>query len=165
MKAEHGVPRLDLAPKLKHPLQLWNPLDYVRLLCWVFFFPQALRWYVDTFADSKCREATGRSILPLLRLHPIQRNLAFQSALVSLLLSMIPPILVTVVHPNRIPSHLVFALVAGMTACALIVLDLLMADDLVRTIRRDVRISGLIGLILCVEAALLPYQVSIPAYG
>ena len=38
------VPRLDLAPKLKKPLSLSNPLDYLRLLYWVFFFPQALRW-------------------------------------------------------------------------------------------------------------------------
>ena len=40
-----AVPRLDLAPKLRRPLALWNPWDYVRLLHWVFFFPQALRWY------------------------------------------------------------------------------------------------------------------------
>ncbi|MHC5896388.1 MAG: ATP-binding protein, partial [Nostoc sp.] len=40
-----AVPRLDLAPKLRQPLSLWNPLDYMRLLHWVFFFPQALRWY------------------------------------------------------------------------------------------------------------------------
>jgi hypothetical protein len=42
------VPRLDLAPKFKRPLSLSNPLDYLRLLYWVFFFPQALRWYVYT---------------------------------------------------------------------------------------------------------------------
>jgi hypothetical protein len=39
------VPRLDLAPRLKRRLQPWNPLDYLRLLYWVFFFPQALRWF------------------------------------------------------------------------------------------------------------------------
>ncbi|MBD1859465.1 MULTISPECIES: AAA family ATPase [Leptolyngbya] len=44
------VPKLDLAPKLRRPLSLWNPLDYVRLLYWVFYFPQALRWYVNEFA-------------------------------------------------------------------------------------------------------------------
>lgn len=40
------VPRLDLAPKFKGSLSLSKPLDYLRLLYWVFFFPQALRWYV-----------------------------------------------------------------------------------------------------------------------
>lgn len=40
------VPRLDLAPKFKPPLSLSKPIDYLRLLYWVFFFPQALRWYV-----------------------------------------------------------------------------------------------------------------------
>ncbi|MEM1367937.1 MAG: ATP-binding protein, partial [Cyanobacteria bacterium P01_H01_bin.15] len=42
------VPKLDLAPKLKRPLQPWNPLDYLRLLYWVLYFPQALRWYQET---------------------------------------------------------------------------------------------------------------------
>ena len=51
MSQQRPVPRLDLAPKLKRPLSLWNPLDYLRLLYWVFFFPQALRWYVNTLAD------------------------------------------------------------------------------------------------------------------
>ncbi|MCA9941153.1 MAG: hypothetical protein KC418_21080, partial [Anaerolineales bacterium] len=42
-----SVPKLDLAPKLNRPLSLRNPLDYARLLYWVFFFPQALRWYEE----------------------------------------------------------------------------------------------------------------------
>ncbi|MEG4503538.1 ATP-binding protein [Microcoleus sp. F6_B4] len=41
------VPRLDLAPKFKQRLSLSKPIDYLRLLYWVFFFPQALRWYVQ----------------------------------------------------------------------------------------------------------------------
>jgi hypothetical protein len=45
------VPRLDLAPKLKRPLSLSKPLDYLRLLYWMFFFPQALRWYVQKRAS------------------------------------------------------------------------------------------------------------------
>ncbi|MBW4680518.1 MAG: hypothetical protein KME19_10415 [Microcoleus vaginatus WJT46-NPBG5] len=45
------VPRLDLAPKLKRPLSLWNPLDYLRLRYWVFFFPQALKWYGAIFGN------------------------------------------------------------------------------------------------------------------
>ncbi|MGA9377388.1 MAG: ATP-binding protein [Phormidium sp.] len=48
MNQHHSrVPRLDLAPKLRRPLSLLNPLDYLRLLYWVFFFPQALGWYLD----------------------------------------------------------------------------------------------------------------------
>ena len=41
------VPRLDLAPKFKISLSLSKPIDYLRLLYWMFFFPQALRWYVQ----------------------------------------------------------------------------------------------------------------------
>jgi hypothetical protein len=46
------VLRLDLAPCRKRRLQPWNSLDDVRL--WYgFFFPQALRWYEETFADPR----------------------------------------------------------------------------------------------------------------
>jgi len=41
------VPRLDLAPKFKGSLSLSKPIDYLRLLYWMLFFPQALRWYVQ----------------------------------------------------------------------------------------------------------------------
>lgn len=47
------IPRLDLAPKLNRPLSLFNPLDYLRLLYWVFFFPQAIWWYLETFKKEK----------------------------------------------------------------------------------------------------------------
>ncbi len=49
--SEPAVPKLNLAPRLSRPLSLLNPLDYLRLLYWSFFFPQALRWYVDHFCD------------------------------------------------------------------------------------------------------------------
>ncbi|QWK11032.1 MAG: ATP-binding protein [Thermoflexus hugenholtzii] len=87
-----NVPRLDLAPKLKRPLQPWNPLDYLRLLYWVFFFPQALRWYVETFADPRYRKATGPDLLPALREDPVQKNMALMG-LLSILLAV--PFLIT----------------------------------------------------------------------
>lgn len=45
------VPRLDLAPKLNRPLSWKNILDYGILLRWIFVFPQALRWYTETFGS------------------------------------------------------------------------------------------------------------------
>ncbi|NER24266.1 MAG: ATP-binding protein [Symploca sp. SIO1C2] len=85
------VPRLDLAPKLKRPLSLWNPLDYLRLLYWVFYFPQALRWYVDTFGGGYVppREMNWRKGWELLRQNPIQRQLLVQG----LVLTIITPLL------------------------------------------------------------------------
>ncbi len=77
MSQHRSVPRLDLAPKLKRPLSLWNPLDYLRLLYWVFFFPQALRWYVDTF---------GGGYIPDEELNwrnPIQRHLLVQGLILT----------------------------------------------------------------------------------
>ncbi len=79
------VPRLDLAPKLKRPLSLWNPLDYLRLLYWVFFFPQALRWYVDTFGRGyiPAKEMNWRKVWELLRQNPIQHKLLLQAVVVA----------------------------------------------------------------------------------
>lgn len=47
--------RLDLEPKLNRPLQLWNPLDYLRLLYWIFYFPQALIWYEKKFCNDSLK--------------------------------------------------------------------------------------------------------------
>ncbi len=70
------VPRLDLAPRLRRRLQPWNPLDYVRLLYWVFFFPQALRWYEQTFADPQYRDVTGREVWMVIQRDSVRRDLA-----------------------------------------------------------------------------------------
>lgn len=40
MNKNSPVPKLYLAPKLKRPLSLWNPLDYLRLLFWLFSSPK-----------------------------------------------------------------------------------------------------------------------------
>ncbi|MBE7380523.1 MAG: hypothetical protein F6J95_003810 [Leptolyngbya sp. SIO1E4] len=87
------VPQLDLAPQLTRPLSPWNPLDYLRLLYWVFYFPQALRWYVETFGGgyippSKMNWQQG---LDILRDNPIQRQLLLQGAF----LLVIPLLLLT----------------------------------------------------------------------
>ncbi|MBP5977175.1 ATP-binding protein, partial [Brasilonema sp. CT11] len=90
MNQHPPVPRLDLAPKLKRPLSLRNPLDYLRLLYWVFYFPQALRWYVDTFGGGYIPEGemNWRKGWELLRQNPIQRNLLFQG----LVLTVVTPL-------------------------------------------------------------------------
>ena len=50
MSQDNPVPKLDLAPKLKRPLSPWNPRDYLRLLYWSIFFPQAFAWYLKNWA-------------------------------------------------------------------------------------------------------------------
>lgn len=96
------VPRLDLAPKLKRPLSLWNPLDYLRLLYWVFFFPQALRWYVDRFGGGYIPEGemNWRNGWELLRQNAIQGQLLFQG----LVLTVITPVAINLIfQPINIP--------------------------------------------------------------
>lgn len=74
------VSPLDLAPKLKRPLSLRNPLDYVHLLYWVFFFPQAIRWYVNQFCQAENEISSGfQGALKRLRNDPTQRSLMLQA--------------------------------------------------------------------------------------
>jgi AAA+ ATPase superfamily predicted ATPase len=92
MNNKSPVPRLDLAPKLRRPLSLWNPLDYLLLLYWVFYFPQALWWYVDTFGGGYIpeKEMNWSKGIKILRQHPIQFQLLFQGVV----LTIITPILI-----------------------------------------------------------------------
>jgi hypothetical protein len=84
--SDSSVPRLDLAPKLERPLSLWNPLDYLRLLYWALFFPQALRWYVQVFGIQEYRTtAGGKAAWEAVRRDPAQRRLVSQ-ALIGLIL-------------------------------------------------------------------------------
>jgi hypothetical protein len=85
---EQNSPCLELAPQLKRPLQLWNPLDYLRLLYWILFFPQALHWYTDTFADPEHvhRHGVGDDDLTAaLRHDPVWRRLMVQCSLLTAL--------------------------------------------------------------------------------
>ncbi|MEG4320550.1 MULTISPECIES: ATP-binding protein [unclassified Microcoleus] len=86
----HPVPRLDLAPKLKRPLSLSNPLDYLRLLYWVFFFPQAVRWYEFIFGgESNLKDAkTWRERWDWLRQNPVQRQLILQALILILAITL-----------------------------------------------------------------------------
>ncbi|NET44511.1 ATP-binding protein [Okeania sp. SIO2B3] len=84
-KNNDSVPRLDLAPQLKRPLSIWNPLDYLRLLYWVFFFPQAVRWYVENYGGGEglAEQTTWQSKLEFLRQHPNLLKLLFQGLILT----------------------------------------------------------------------------------
>src|SRR5262247_1388777 len=73
---------LPYAPRRRKPLSLWNPLDYLVLLYWVFYFPQALRWYVETFGLLSVETNGWQAV----RQDRIQRHLAFQSILITIAL-------------------------------------------------------------------------------
>ncbi|MCP4214240.1 MAG: AAA family ATPase [bacterium] len=80
---EARVPQLDLTPKLKRLLSPWNPLDYFRLLYWTFFFPQALRWYVDTFGNPGYRQTfENGALFEALRNDPVQWRLFIQGVII-----------------------------------------------------------------------------------
>jgi hypothetical protein len=80
--SESPFPRLDLAPKLSRPLRLRWPLDYLRLLYWACFFPQAIRWYVETFGERKYREGKGLGAMwDAIRHDSVVRRLVLQAFL------------------------------------------------------------------------------------
>lgn len=72
-------PDLPYAPKRTRPLSLWNPLDYLTLLYWVFYFPQAIRWYVESFGSTDWRENGWRAV----QSDPVQRRLAVQGGVIA----------------------------------------------------------------------------------
>jgi AAA ATPase domain len=88
MNPDDVVAKIDLAPKLKRPLSLWNPLDYLRLLYWVFYFPQALLWYEETFGnDTNYLPTTSfRHRWQWLRQNHIARNLIVQIYIILLMI-------------------------------------------------------------------------------
>ena len=55
-------PPFPYAPRRCRPLSLWNPLDYLVLLYWIFYFPQALRWYVETFSELSVDADFGQAV-------------------------------------------------------------------------------------------------------
>ena len=80
--SESPFARLDLAPKLNRPLRLWWPPDYLRLLYWVFFFPQAVTWYEARFGKPEYFGARGRkAATETLRSDSVRRNLMMQAVL------------------------------------------------------------------------------------
>lgn len=84
-KQDNIVPSLDLVPRLNRPLSLWNPLDYLRLFYWAFFFPQALPWYINTFGKTGYPDKEKINTAPVLAQDPVQRKLVIQAAMVLLI--------------------------------------------------------------------------------
>lgn len=79
---EKSVPKLDLTPKLKRPLSLLNPLDYLRLFYWSFFFPQAVRWYIETFAQPiNVDKKSYKAKINVLRNDPVKLSLVIQTVI------------------------------------------------------------------------------------
>ncbi|MEO1400858.1 MAG: ATP-binding protein [Cyanobacteria bacterium J06635_1] len=85
------IPRLNLAPKRRKPLSLSNPLDYLQLLGWIFFFPQALRWYVETFGEEKALNTckTWQERWEWWRASPIQISFWFQGLFLTIVIPLI----------------------------------------------------------------------------
>ncbi len=79
---------LDLEPKLRRTLSPWNPLDYLRLFYWVFFFPKAILWYLEMFGTDRFGEGSkGRTIPALaeyLRQNRVELRLVWHALLATL---------------------------------------------------------------------------------
>ncbi len=117
-----SVPKLDLAPKLKRPLSLWNPLDYLRLLYWSIFFPQAFTWYLKNWG--------GGDIAPTLmnipkrwqlRLHyPNRRNLLIQELILIVFCALISYGLSVLLNSNQNQNEFTLFVLIGSSTFGLL---------------------------------------------
>jgi hypothetical protein len=161
VKKEHNVPHLDLAPKLKRPLQLWKPLDYLRLLYWCFLFPQALHWYVEQHSSAQHSKTATRYRVLALRKNLILDSLTCQIFLLSFLTTVFPPIVSIIVQSQRLKDPLItIARLTVVGVCTVLVVAVAVVGEPATRICKLVRMSALVGVILCTEYALLPQQVS-----
>jgi hypothetical protein len=83
-------PEWRLRPDFTRPLSSINPLDYLKLLYWVFFKPQFIREYVKWIDPKAAPARGGRDVWNALRGSPQLRRFVLQS----LLLEIIAPVLV-----------------------------------------------------------------------
>lgn len=71
------------APQRTKPLSLLNPLDYLTLIYWALYFPQGLRWYVETFSGMPVTAQLRRVLFK----DSVQTKLFFQTILFAFPLS------------------------------------------------------------------------------
>ena len=113
-------PPLPYAPRRTRPLSLWNPLDYLLLLGWVFFFPQALRWYAETFGRYP-QQRWGRAAL---REDRVQRRLYVQGVVLAVGVPAgvwcVSVLLNTQLSPLGVASGVWSGLVLGLAAGVLV---------------------------------------------
>jgi len=76
-------PPYTLRPTFTRALSLLNPLDYLRLLYWVFFHPQWLRDYVK-WCEPKEFEATGLKIFRIVSQNNRLRALLAQTIILTI---------------------------------------------------------------------------------
>jgi hypothetical protein len=105
--------RFDLAPRRTRPLAMWNPFDYLQLIYWVLFFPQALRWYVDTFAGIESDEDERASWWVALRDDPIVRGLVIQMSVLMGVGAALIPIIMGILEPVAVALSLIILLGAS----------------------------------------------------
>ena len=139
---------LNLEPRLNHPLSLWNPLDYLRLLGWVFFFPQAIDWYVERFAGGNTPpgETSWRREWTFLRVNTVRRTLVVQTWL---LIMSIPLLLSSLLTAVGIGSSLANGAVSMIVVLVLMVGPIMTESmaDRVRTIVVAGVLGGVAGIV------------------
>ncbi|MEG4302918.1 ATP-binding protein [Microcoleus sp. D3_18a_C4] len=123
------VPRLDLAPKLKQPLSLSKPLDYLRLLYWVFFFPQALRWYVYNRVSISERYKNPKKDSGLF-LNPIITGLLIQVMVVIFLTLLTWSVILTLINCSVDAEYISVSFFVTILLCLITLASVLIEKDI-----------------------------------
>lgn len=117
MSQSQPVPELDLAPKLRRPLSLWNPLNYVQLLYWAFCFVPVFWWYQNliTRNESDVAEVRGWRQKRLFR-NPIRTKLFLQGCFLQIFAPSIICYLLAILGMPVSWSGLVFGMLGGIAS-------------------------------------------------
>jgi len=108
-------PPYKLGPEFKRALSLWNPLDYLRLLYWVFFHPQWIREYVKWRAPEYPQNPLPSETWALLKGNKHIRSLTAQAfLLIPLLAAAMLMILSAVGVPTDIIKGVAFGVAFGV---------------------------------------------------
>ncbi|HLO85320.1 MAG TPA: ATP-binding protein [Nostocaceae cyanobacterium] len=159
MSQNTPVPRLDLAPKLRRPLSLLNPLDYLRLLYWVFYFPQALRWYVDTFGGGYIspKEMKWQKLWELISQNSVKRKLLFQGLVLTVITPLIICLFFQIIGISINWSFLALGVVIGL------VTGLVSTTELGLPLSLALGVAG--GIVLGISGGFITLILGVTAFG
>ncbi len=143
------VPHLDLAPRLRRPLSLWHPRDYLRLLYWAFCFPRAIRWYLSVFAadETDFKDAkTWQEKWHWWAKNPIQSRLLLQGLILQIFAPFCICYLPAIIGVSISWSGMIFGISEGIASSVLIGI----AFDVASVIAFGVSVSIIFGIIFAI---------------
>jgi hypothetical protein len=162
MSQHRPIPRLDLAPNLRRPLSPWNPLDYLRLLYWIFFFPQALRQYVHVYGGLIPNEHPSRKPVWLLLPNNTLRQLVLQGIVLTVIAPLAQGLVLNkigfLLDYNIILANSILIIILGIPFCFFIILSETENEDINSKNTTQTAIPLCVGLSVTISLAISTFS-------